>query len=249
MGSPTIIADISAPGGQSEITARLLDVSPGGTESLVARGLLRPDKITHGFVFQLHPQGYRFEPDHVAKLELLSSDSPYGRTSNLQQPIDVENLELRLPVLEQPGAGGGIVQDPAPVVLPPADEPAIEVVGKTTPPGTGIGATPTTARGAARLAPGKIRVTRKSVVLKLECPGTTACSGNMAANSGKRKMASGRYLVPAGTTTQIRLKLTKTGRALTEELRKAGKKNLQTQLTIADSVLPAPLILKRPAHL
>ena len=35
-------------------------------------------------VFQLHPQGYHFAAGHVAKLELLPSDLPYGRFSNLQ---------------------------------------------------------------------------------------------------------------------------------------------------------------------
>ena len=73
-------------------------------------------------MFQLHPNGYRFADGHVVKLELLPKDSntaagnSYGRTSNNQQNVTVENLELRLPVLESPGALGGLVQDPAPKV-------------------------------------------------------------------------------------------------------------------------------------
>ena len=122
MGSPTVVADITSPGSNSQIAARLLDVDPGtNTQTLVARGLWRP-AITRGpvrQVFQLHPNGYKFAAGHVVKLELLPKDSntaagnSYGRASNGQQNVTVENLQLRLPVLEQPGSLGGLVQDPA----------------------------------------------------------------------------------------------------------------------------------------
>jgi hypothetical protein len=76
-------------------------------------------------VFQLHPNGYRFADGHVAKLELLPKDSntvagnSYGRTSNNQANVTVENLELRLPVLETPDSLEGLVEDPATKFLPP----------------------------------------------------------------------------------------------------------------------------------
>ena len=122
MGSPTIVADINSPGATSQVAARLLDVGPGGTETLVARGLYRPE-INSGTastrqVFQLHPNGWKFDTGHIAKLELLPADQPYGRNSNGQAPVTVSNLELRLPVLEQSGAAGGLVQDPAQKVVP-----------------------------------------------------------------------------------------------------------------------------------
>ena len=122
MGSPTIIADINSPSPTSQLAARLLDVDPGGIdETLVARGLYRPE-INSGTestrqVFQLHANGWKFEDGHIAKLELLPADQPYGRNSNGQAPITVSNLELRLPVLEQPGSPGGVL-DPAPKVVP-----------------------------------------------------------------------------------------------------------------------------------
>ena len=118
MGAPTVIADFSDVGSTSQVAARLLDVAPGGDATLVARGLWRPE-VGDGpvrEVFQLHPNGWRFEEGHVAKLELLPSDTPYGRISNGQEPVTVENLELRLPVLEEPGEG--IVRKPRPKVLP-----------------------------------------------------------------------------------------------------------------------------------
>jgi hypothetical protein len=125
MGSPTIVADINSPGSTSQLAARLLDVDPiSGDETLVARGIYRPE-INSGTestsqVFQLHPNGWKFETGHIAKLELLPKDQPYGRNSNGQAPVTVSNLELRLPVVEQPD--GSLVQSPAPKIVPPGYE-------------------------------------------------------------------------------------------------------------------------------
>ena len=134
MGSPTIVADVSSPGPTSQVAARLLDVNPStGNETLVARGLYRPE-INSGTaatrqVFQLHPNGWKFEAGHVAKLELLPADQPYGRNSNGQATVTVSNLELRLPVLEQPGAVGGVVEDPAQKVVPPGYQLSADFAG------------------------------------------------------------------------------------------------------------------------
>ena len=72
----------------------------------------------------------------MAKLELLPDDAPYSRHSNAQAPIEIENLELRLPVREKPGSGGGIVQEPKPVVIPDGYEPAIDFKTPATTPGS-----------------------------------------------------------------------------------------------------------------
>jgi hypothetical protein len=71
-------------------------------------------------VFQLHPNGWKFEAGHTAKLVLLPDDQPYGRHSNGQVTVTVSNLELRLPVLEEPGTEP--VEYPAPKVVPPGYE-------------------------------------------------------------------------------------------------------------------------------
>ncbi len=102
LGSPTIAADLATANEGSELAARLLDVLPSGEERLVARGLLRPASGGH-ITFQLHPQGYRFAGGDTVKLELLPSDAPYARPSNLQAPIVVSGLQLALPVREEPG--------------------------------------------------------------------------------------------------------------------------------------------------
>ena len=127
MGAATVVADITSAGSDSEMAARLLDVDPGtNTQVLVARGLWRPaiSATPVQQVFQLHPNGYTFASGHVIKLELLPKDSntaagnSYGRASNNQQNVTVENLSLRLPVLDAPGSLGGFVQTPAPKFLP-----------------------------------------------------------------------------------------------------------------------------------
>lgn len=119
MGSPTVVADIGGGVADSQLAARLLDVAPDGTATLVARGLWRPalggDPAQQ--VFQLHPNGWRFEAGHKAKLELLPDDAPYGRPSNAFAVVVVRNLELRLPVTDAPGSTA-LVQAPAAKVVP-----------------------------------------------------------------------------------------------------------------------------------
>ena len=129
MGSPTVVADFLSVGPTSQVAARLLDVDPvANTQTLVARGLYRPEINTTTAscqVFQLHPNGYKFREGHIAKLELLPADQPYGRNSNGQLPVVVTNLRLRIPVLETPD--GVVVQSPSGKVLPAGYELASDV--------------------------------------------------------------------------------------------------------------------------
>jgi hypothetical protein len=129
MGSPTVVADIASPGPTSQVAARLVDVDPAtGDGTLVARALYRPEPGSdEKVVFQLHPNGYLFEEGHVAKLELLPQDEPYGRHSNGQALVTVSNFDLRLPVLEQPGSSG-MIDEPAPKFIPEGYEPMDELL-------------------------------------------------------------------------------------------------------------------------
>ncbi|HEX6695481.1 MAG TPA: CocE/NonD family hydrolase [Solirubrobacteraceae bacterium] len=103
LGAPTVIADLKLTGSFPELALRLLDVAPDGTQTLVARGLYRPTADGRQ-VFQLHPGAWRFAAGHVARLELLGRDAPYGRASNGTFMVGVRSLELRLPVRERRGA-------------------------------------------------------------------------------------------------------------------------------------------------
>lgn len=132
IGAATVIANFTLPGSNSQVAARLLDVAPNGQETLVSRGLWRPKVSNHPVhqVFQLHPGAWRFAPGHTAKLELLPNDAPYGRASIDQQPVAVSDLQLRLPTVDHPGSGGGLVERPLPKVVPPGYRLAAEFAGQ-----------------------------------------------------------------------------------------------------------------------
>jgi hypothetical protein len=145
MGSPTVIADVTATAPTSELVARLLDVDPATSqETLVARGILRIGDDPPP-VFQLHPDGWKFAEGHIPKLELLPSDEPYARASNVQSDVTVSNLELRLPVLES--AGPGPVDKPDPKPLPPG-----YVIAPDFPPGEPVGSSPDSSCASSSLA-------------------------------------------------------------------------------------------------
>lgn len=158
-GAPTVIAKITkADTGNAQIAARLWDVDEKtNTQTLVARTLYRPVGTGTFEVFQLHANGYRFDPGHTAKLELLGADAPYGRQSNGTFSITVSDLELRLPVLENPdctevlshappfAAGKPLAPDVAPNGTPPCGgvapgEPVVAPNGGPVPTRTSAGA-------------------------------------------------------------------------------------------------------------
>lgn len=101
LGAPRVTAQLTVvgnPPSSAQVAARLWDVAPGGAgQRLVARGLYRPSG-TAPDSFELHANGWHFAAGHVAKLELLGADAPYGRPSNGAFTIDVRALQLRLPV-------------------------------------------------------------------------------------------------------------------------------------------------------
>jgi predicted acyl esterase len=242
IGSPTVIADVATLGATSQLAARLLDVAPGGTETLVARGLLRPGSGTKRMVFQLHPQAYRFAPGHVAKLELLPADAPYSRPSNGQLPISVANLELRLPVLEAPGSLGGLVRAPAPKVVPPGYRLARDYEASGGTASGGLTAGPTPRRGTARLLRGPVRLTAESAVVRLRCAGSEACAGRLAVLLGRRALARGPFALAPGRTGRARVPLTGSGQAFRQRRRRSSaRRTFPVRVEIVGSEAPALL--------
>ena len=260
MGSPTIIANIDTPSPNSGIAARLVDVSPEGTETLIARGLYRPEGGPSEMVFQLHPQGYHFAAGHVAKLELMSSDNPYGRWSNLQTNVSVNSLELRLPVMDQPGALGGLVQSPAPKVVPAGYTLAKEFEQATPTPTPPAPVTPapkpvTPAKvGFGGLA-GKLTANGKAIIVPVGCSTDGACTGSLAYStkkSGKKQstvLARGNYSLAASTATNVKVPLTKAGSKLVKETIAAQKNKLSGVLQLQDVGREKTLNLNRAAQL
>jgi len=230
LGSPTVLADLGTSNADSALAARLLDVMPDGEERLVARALLRPGDGGET-IFQLHPQGYRFAGGHTVKLELLPADAPYSRPSNLQLPITVSNLELRLPVREQLGDLGGLVQAPA----PPGRAPAEDKSPATKP------------LGAAGLA-GKLLAGRRAIRVPLRCAGGP-CEGELLLRLGRRIVAADSYSLRDGAKEGAPVALTKAGKRIVVTSRRAGKRSLRIRLQIADRGRPAPVDLKRRLRL
>ena len=237
MGSATMIAKISSPTANSELAARLLDVDPSGTETLVARQLFRPQVGTARQVFQLHPSGHLFAPGHVAKLELLPKDAggttlnSYGRAANGQGDITVSNLDLRLPVTDDPGAAGGQVGAAPPLSLPCGSAIAPEFSSAS--------------YLRASLGDGKVKAKGKAVKVPVDsAPGTNPCrvqvqllgsgKGTKASSAKKKKKKSkvlGRATttIPGGQSATVKVKLSKHGRSAV----KRGK--VRVQVTTIDS--------------
>jgi predicted acyl esterase len=232
MGSATVIADFTLPGDTSQVAARLLDVGPDGQETLVSRGLWRP--ATGGpteQVFQLHPNGWQFAEGHVPKLELLPDDSNpgplggYGRASNNQQPVTVENLELRLPVLERPGSFGGAVGTPAKRFLPSGYALAADFAALPSP--------------HPELAKSKFTVKGSKLVGKVSCPAAfVACNDIEAVATGNAKgkkavkVAKGKVSsVAGGASKKLKLKLTGKGK---KHFREHSKLKLKVELSSAE---------------
>jgi fermentation-respiration switch protein FrsA (DUF1100 family) len=261
MGSPTILADVASQSPNSDIAARLVDVSPEGTETLIARGLYRPVGGSQEMVFQLHPQGYHFAAGHVAKLELLPSDFPYGRFSNLQANVIVSNLELRLPVMDQPGSAGGLVQTPQAKVVPAGYQLATEFEtkssggGNTTPPAT----TPPAAVikiGVGSLD-GKLVATKTRLTVPIRCGGEGDCKGQVRVSvkqkgaKNRTTLVNGSYSITAGKSAKVSLPLTKAGKKLIANLLKESSppKTLSSQVVLNDSGRPTSLTSQRAVQL
>ena len=206
LGSPTVIADFKTSGESSQLAARLLDVAPGGQQTLVARGLWRPIDGERQ-VFQMHPNGWTFEEDHAIKVELLPADwddgfaGGYARPSDGQAPVAVSNLEVRLPVAERPGSSVGVRAPSAPVV-PRGYELAADFVDRGDP--------------RAKLTKGPLGVRGGKLHAAVRCPGRfDSCDNGVLAflkAGGKRRgftIAGGTFEAEGGEVDRVTLPLTK----------------------------------------
>ena len=247
MGAVTLIGKFTQAGDNSQVAARLVDVSPdGATKTLIERGLWRPQGDGYD-VFQLFANGWKVEAGHVLRVELLprdaASSSPggflanYGRPSDDQQDATVENVEVRIPVLESPGALGGLVQSPAAKVLP--DRPGVELANGY----QSVGSEPINDYAARYdvsldLAAKKAKLKGKKLRIKLRCDAaSSSCASadvkvvgkvksKKKGKHGKRKASkvtiakgSGIELEP-GETVTVSLKLTGKGKKAVKRSKK-----------------------------
>ncbi len=253
MGSPTVIAEITQAGNNSQLAARLVDVAPdGNSKILVNRALWRP--ASSGFqVFQLNPNGWHVAEGHKLRLELLPFDggdanpneqlANFGRPSNGQQPATIENLELRIPVREAPGSLNGLVKAPAKRVMP--DRPGAELA----PGNEAIGSqTLEEYRIENYAVVGKIKVVGatvkgKTLTAKVKCAASNdRCAKVRVVFKGAPKKGKGKGVVlaskgnvtaAAGKTASVKFNLTAKARKLFKDskkrkvVRKRGKKQIK----------------------
>ena len=229
MGASTVIATINSPTANSQVAARLLDVAPDGTESLVNRALFRPDTGSSKQVFQLHPNGYLFAAGHTPKLELLPRDSGssvlanYGRISNGQGTVTVSDLQLRLPVLEKAGSDGGYIKAPAAKFVPAGYTLAKEFADN--PPVNAALAKGKTLKGKARVeSPDNWAFCHATVEV-------FAGGGSIAKKKKPTLLAKGKATIAGGDTGKVKLKLTKKGR---KALAGKGRAKVRVKLTTTE---------------
>jgi predicted acyl esterase len=101
LGAPSVRARLHVTGvapENAQVNARLWDERPDGTQTLVARGPLRPRGGGGAQRWELHANGWRFAPGHVPRLELVGNDLPFMRPSNGLFSVQITDLELVLPV-------------------------------------------------------------------------------------------------------------------------------------------------------
>jgi predicted acyl esterase len=241
LGSATVIAKITvANGSDSQIMARLVDLDNAGNKTLVARGSWRP-KASGFQVFQLHPGAWKVEAGHSLRLELLPRDARddapsilnnYARPSNDQRDVKIEKLELRIPVVEEPGSLNGLVRAPAKKVLPvragAALAPGYDAIGSQTMKqySARYAVNPRVNRGAT--------VRGRTVSVGVTCPAVaTSCKRvGLALVARGAVIARGVAVSPAPNRSRsVRLRLNGRGVKLFKDrrvvIRKRGKKRVR----------------------
>ncbi|MCB8914648.1 MAG: acetylxylan esterase [Thermoleophilales bacterium] len=260
MGSPTVIAKYTYTSNDPpQVAARLVDVSADGTtKTLVNRGIWRLNGT--GFqVFQLNPNGWHVDEGHYLRLELLPFDggqadaatgtlANFGRPTNNQPAITVEDLQLRIPVREQPGAVNGLVKAPVKRVLPDRPDVALapgnEAIGSQTvaeyvadaypcPEGTsgpgGGDCTPNPVIGKIQIV--KATVKGKTLTARVKCAGSndSCAKATVKFKGAPKKGKKGRGVIlakksgvtaAAGKTVSVRFNLTGKARKLFRDSKK-----------------------------
>jgi hypothetical protein len=86
-------------------------VLPDGTAVLVDRGVRRIASPNGTTTFDLHGNGWRFEPRHRIRIELAQDDAPYVKASSQPSSLRLSRVQLSVPVRERAQAAGGDDQD------------------------------------------------------------------------------------------------------------------------------------------
>jgi hypothetical protein len=127
MGGPVLAITFTTTAPDTELNVRIWDLDDiGGAQGLVTRGTYRSLDLpgsSRTARFQLQPQGYRFPAGHTLKVEVAANDFPYHQASNIPALVQVERLEVTLPLLATPTTTPDVAA-PAPAAAEPQQIPA-----------------------------------------------------------------------------------------------------------------------------
>jgi len=100
IGMPRLSLRFRAIAPDVQLNARLWDVAPGGTQTLVTRGAYRavgPNPAGERAEYGLFGNHWRFEPGHRLMLEVTADDSPYLRRDNFPAVATIDGARIVLP--------------------------------------------------------------------------------------------------------------------------------------------------------
>ncbi len=105
MGIPAVSLDYSTAARDYWVEARMFDLAPEGSMTMVARASCRVNvDVAPGrgcATFDLSGNGWRFEKNHQLVFELSSADSPFLRKSNVPSVLDVSSAAFKVPVIPE----------------------------------------------------------------------------------------------------------------------------------------------------
>jgi predicted acyl esterase len=97
MGLPRLTVSYTATAPDFELNARLWDIAPDGTRTLIDRGAYRGGPALSGTIeYELFGSAWRLEEGHQLELELLQDDSTFLRPHNVVSAVTVQNARLAL---------------------------------------------------------------------------------------------------------------------------------------------------------
>jgi hypothetical protein len=100
LGATNVTISYTATTTPLQLNARLYDVLPNGTAVMVDRGVRRVDSTGPQISYELHGNGWRFEPGHKVRIEITQADVPYYKASSIPSSATIDHVMLRMPVRE-----------------------------------------------------------------------------------------------------------------------------------------------------
>jgi hypothetical protein len=105
LGATTVSIDYTATttAGNFQLNSRLYDVFPDGSAVMVDRGVRRVTAPSGTITYQLHGNGWRFQPGHRVRIEDAQDDDPFVRAANVPSSATIDHVQLEIPTRERFG--------------------------------------------------------------------------------------------------------------------------------------------------